>query len=222
MVLNIYAPCGRIKSYALIESGDIKEIYFDGVPSFRIGNGFEVQIDSWGSIKYELAYGGAFYAFVNSDQFDLKLNPGNYQQIISLGQLIKREVSRSNPHIQHPFEKDLSFLYGTIFVEDSTTPHVHSRNVCVFADGEVDRCPTGSGLSGRLPIHFARGELEEDQKIVVESIIGSTFSGHVKQVVRFGPHNAVIPRIGGNAYITGRHEFIIDPSDPLKHGFFLR
>ncbi len=124
--------------------------------------------------------------------------------------------------IPHPFEEDLSFLYGTIFIDEPRGAGVHSRNVCIFAEGEVDRSPTGTGVSGRLAIHHARGELGVGDVITIESIIGSSFHCSVAEEVMFGPHQAIIPEVEGSAYITGRHEFLIDPDDPLKDGFMMR
>jgi trans-L-3-hydroxyproline dehydratase len=94
--------------------------------------------------------------------------------------------------------------------------------VCIFADGEVDRCPTGTGVSARLAIHHARGEIGIGESMVVESIIGSRFTCRIVEATAFGPYPAVIPEIAGTAHITGRHEFLIDPDDPLRDGFILR
>jgi proline racemase len=98
----------------------------------------------------------------------------------------------------------------------------HSRNVCIFAEGEVDRCPTGTGVSGRLAIHYARGEIGLSEPIVVESIIGSRFTGRIVDTTTFGSYPAIIPEVEGTAHITGRQEFLIDPADPLRDGFILR
>ena len=111
---------------------------------------------------------------------------------------------------------------GTIFTDVAAMAGHHSRNVCIFAEGEVDRSPTGTGVSGRLAIHHARGEIGLDEPIVIESIIGSSFKGRVVSRTKFGPYEAVIPEVEGSAYITGRHEFFINPSDPLSKGFILR
>ncbi|CAN0536731.1 unnamed protein product, partial [Laminaria digitata] len=91
-----------------------------------------------------------------------------------------------------------------------------------FAEGEVDRSATGTGVSGRLALHYARGEIGIGESITIESIIGSTFNGEVTQETKFGGYSAIIPKVEGTAHITGRHEFLIDPADPLKTGFFLR
>ena len=116
----------------------------------------------------------------------------------------------------------MSFLYGTIFTEAVTEPGLDSRNVCIFADGEVDRCPTGSGVSGRMAIHHARGDLGVGEEMIIESIVGSRFTGSVVETTTFGPHPAVIPAVTGTAHITGQHTFYVDPQDPLRKGFFLR
>ncbi len=124
--------------------------------------------------------------------------------------------------IEHPFEADLAFLYGAIIVGDARESRNHSRNVCIFAEGEVDRSPTGTGVSARAALHFARGELRVGEPFTVESILGTTFTGEVVEATHFGPYDAVIPRVSGTSYITGRSEFLIDPEDPLRHGFILR
>jgi proline racemase len=124
--------------------------------------------------------------------------------------------------IEHPFERDLSFLYGTIFVGPPHDADHHSRNVCIFAEGEVDRSPTGSGISARAALHHARGELAADETITIESILGSTMTVRVVATTTFGPYDAVIPEVSGTAHFTGRHEFWFDPADPLAQGFIFR
>jgi len=109
-----------------------------------------------------------------------------------------------------------------VFIGAAESPDAHSRNVCVFAEGEVDRCPTGTSVSARLAVHHARGEIGVGDELAFESIIGSRFRGRIVEATRFGPHAAVIPEVEGAAHITGRHEFLIDPDDELRDGFILR
>ena len=117
---------------------------------------------------------------------------------------------------------DYRYCHGTIFIGPAAAETAHGRNVCIFAEGEVDRSPTGTGVSGRLAIHHARKEIDIEQSITIESIIGSSFTGRIIQETTFGPYAAVIPQVEGMAHITGRHEFLIDPADPLEEGFILR
>jgi proline racemase len=199
----------------------VTSVRFHNVPSFVLALDQVVEVPSLGRVRYDVAFGGAFYAYVQAEELGVACTPEDFRLLIEKGIAIKRAIMASRP-IPHPFEEDLSFLYGTIFIGPPVGEGAHSRNVCVFAEGEVDRCPTGTGVSGRLAIHYARGEIDPGQPIVVESIIGTTFTGCIVDTTTFGPYPAIIPAIEGTAHITGRHEFLIDPNDPLRDGFILR
>jgi proline racemase len=219
--LLIDTPAGLVTSRALIRDGKVASVAFHNVPSFVLGLDQVVEVPGLGRVCYDLAFGGGFYAYVQAADVGLRVCPEQLHALIDTGMAIKRAVMASRP-ISHPFEDDLGFLYGTIFIGDPEGSGAHSRNVCIFAEGEVDRSPTGTGVSGRLAIHHARGEVAIGEPIVIESIIGSTFRGTVSEVTVFGPHRAIIPEVAGSAHITGRHEFLIDPDDPLKDGFVIR
>ena len=131
---------------------------------------------------------------------------------------IKQAIMNS-VKIKHPIEPEMDFLYGTIFTDlpqDSTN---HSRNVCIFADGELDRSPTGTGVSARAAIHYKRNEIKVGESITIESILSSSFSVKVDRTIKYGKYNAIIPEVTGDAYITGMNTFFINPDDPLKNGF---
>jgi len=219
--VKIDTPAGLVRAYARIVNGKVKSVYFHNVPSFVLALDEKVEVPGFGWVKYDIAFGGAFYAYVQAQDVGLSLTPESFRPLIETGMAIKRAVMASRP-ILHPFEEDLSFLYGTIFIGPPLKAGSHSRNVCIFANGEVDRCPTGTGVGGRLAIHHARQEINFDQPIVIESIIGSRFTGRIVGTTTFGKIPAIIPEVEGEAYITGRHEFVIDPTDPLKDGFILR
>ena len=219
--VRIDTPSGMVTAHARVEEGQVKTVYFQNVPSFVSAIDQEIDVPGLGRVRYDLAFGGAFYAYVQAEELGVRCTSEFFHELIEKGMAIKRTIMKHRP-ITHPFEEDLSFLYGTIFIGPPLTPQAHSRNVCIFADGEVDRSPTGSGLSGRLAIHHARGEIGPDKTIVVESIIGSCFSGRIVETTTFGPYAAVIPEIEGTAHITGRQEFLVDPEDPLRDGFLLR
>jgi len=220
-VIKMDTPAGRVTAYAQKENNFVKSVSFHNVPSFVYALDQVVEVPGLGLLKYDLAFGGAFYAFCRAEDVGVDLSPVDYPKLIDLGMCIKRAVMDSLP-LAHPFEEDLGFLYGTIFIGEAEDPAHHSRNVCIFAEGEVDRCPTGTGVSARAAIHFARGELGLDEPFVVESILGTTFTGRVIQEVQFGPYKAVIPEVTGSAHISGRAEWLIDPHDPLRQGFILR
>jgi len=219
--LRINSPAGLITAYTHIESGKVKNVSFRNVPSFVAALDEVVEVPGLGKIRYDLAYGGAFYAYVNAEEAGVNCSPDDYRPLIEKGMSIKRAVMQSRK-IEHPFEKDLGFLYGTIFVGPPNEKDSHSRNVCIFAEGEVDRSPTGTGVSGRLAIHHRRGEIRMNEPIVIESIIGTKFTGKVVEETTFGPYPAIIPEVQGEAHIIGRNELWINPNDPLKDGFILR
>jgi len=219
--ITINVPAGKIRAQAVIEDGKVREVSFLNVPSFLYLRDQQVEVSELGRVRFDVAYGGAFYAFVDAPSIGLTLTPDHYHQLIDYGRRIKRAVM-ANFTIEHPFEAELSSLYGTIFTGPAAAPDHHSRNVCVFANGEVDRSATGSGVSARAALHYAKGELALNQKITIESIIGSTMTVQGVATTKFGPHDAVVPEVSGTAAIIGRNEFYFDPDDSLGRGFLLR
>jgi proline racemase len=219
--IRIDTPAGLVTAHARVEGGQVTSVRFRNVPSFVLALDQTVEVPGLGRVRYDVAFGGAFYAYVQAEEAGVTCTPDDFRSLIEKGIAIKRAIMASRP-IPHPFEEDLSFLYGTIFIGPPLGEGAHSRNVCVFAEGEVDRCPTGTGVSARLAIHHARGEIDVGEAMVVESIIGTRFTGRIVETTSFGPYPAVIPEVEGMAHITGRHEFLIDPADPLRDGFILR
>jgi proline racemase len=222
-VVKIDTPAGRVTATAHLKDGKVERVSFLNVPSFLLAREVSVDVDGLGKVTYDLAFGGAFYAYVDADSVGVELTPENQRQLIDVGMRIKRAVMATHT-IQHPdpnADADLNSLYGTIFVKLTPNGEAHSRNVCIFAEGEVDRNPTGTGVSGRLAIHHAKGEIGSET-IIIESILGTSFSGRVVETTQIGAVVGIIPEVSGTAYITGRHEFLIDPDDPLSGGFILR
>ncbi|HCC71331.1 MAG TPA: proline racemase [Bacteroidales bacterium] len=220
-VIEIDAPAGRIRSRAFMKEGRVKKVSFMNVPSFLLISDEIIEIKGIGRISFDVAYGGAFYAFCDADDLGLNLDKSDYNKLIDYGMKIKMAVVE-NFRIDHPFEPELGFLYGTIFTGKAYDLDNWSRNVCVFASGEVDRSPTGTGVSARAALHYAKGEIKCNQKLTIESIIGTTMDVEIRDVIDYGPYKAVIPEVAGKAYYTGSNEFWIDPEDPLKEGFILR
>jgi len=218
--IKIDAPCGQLTAYAQVQKGVVTSVSFDNVPSFLFQKDLKLDLEGYGELKVDVAYGGAFYAFVNADEMGIEMVPSNINKLIKVGMDVKRATQESI-EVRHPFETDLSFLYGTIFTGKSLG-NADSRNVCIFADGEVDRSPTGSGVSARMAIQYAQGTMKIGDSMKIESILGSTFVGSIKETVDYGGLEAIIPNVAGTAFITGQHEFIIDPQDPMKDGFILR
>ncbi len=217
-VVRFDTPAGRVTANVNVDGS----VSFRNVPSFVLHRDLPVTVDGTGDLVCDIAYGGCFYAYVDAAAMGVDLSVAETERLIDVGRRIKRAVAETVA-IEHPGgSSDLDFLYGTIFVGPPHDSSSHSRNVCVFADGEIDRSPTGTGVSGRLAIHHARGELVCGEPIVVESILGTTFTGKIVDVATVGGVPAIVPEVTGRAWITGRHEFLVDPADPLAAGFLLR
>jgi trans-L-3-hydroxyproline dehydratase len=219
--INMDTPAGRVVATAHRIDGRVSSVSFLNVPSFLYAQDETVDVPGLGKIPYDIAYGGAFYAFVQASDLKVGLGPENFHELIDKGMAVKRAVMASR-EVRHPFEEDLGFLYGTIIIGPPCNAANHSRNVCIFADGELDRSPTGTGVSARAAIHHAKGETAIGQKITIESILGTCLTACAKTETTYGPHKAVVPEVTGKAYITGRSEMWLDPNDPLKHGFMMR
>ena len=221
-VVKIDTPAGRVTATAHMRDGKVERVSFLNVPSFVLAHDLTVDVEGLETVTFDIAFGGAFYAYVDADSLGLELTPPHHSRLIDVGMRIKRAVMASYPVVHPEGDADLNFLYGTIFVKMVRSLDVHSRNVCMFAEGEVDRSPTGTGVSGRVAIHHAKGELAVGETITIESILGTAFTGRVAETTTVGGLPAVIPEVAGTAHITGRHEFLIDPADALKDGFVLR
>ena len=220
-VIKMDTPAGHVTAIAHRENGRVTSVSFHNVPSFVYVLNEIVDVPAVGRVRYDVAFGGAFYAFVQAEDVGVGLTNKDFRQLIDVGMRIKTAVMAALP-IRHPFEEDLGFLYGVIFTGSPHDPSHHSRNVCMFADGEIDRSPTGTGVSARAALHFARGEIGLHEPFTVESILGTCFTGEVVETTKFGLHDAVIPKVTGTAYICGRNEWLLDPEDALRHGFILR
>ena len=214
------APCGQIEIETTIQDDAVKRVSFRNVPSFYIGS-YTIDTEEWGKIEYDLAYGGAFYAYIKAEQIGAQCTDDYYSQFVDAGKKLKKKIIGTNRSIIHPFEESLSFLYGVIFIDEAADHGIHSRNVCVFADGQIDRCSTGSGISGRAAIHFAKGELGLNETISIQSILGTAMEVEVIESLTYGPYDAVVPQVSGMAYYTGKSEFLYEEDDPLKGGFLL-
>ncbi|KAA3645276.1 MAG: proline racemase [Chloroflexi bacterium] len=219
--IKIDTPAGRVTATAHMQGEIVEKVSFLNVPSFVLEKGLSVEVEGLGEVRYSIAFGGAFYAFVDADAVAVDVYSQKQAPIAEVGMRIKRAVMDSYV-IQHPHgDPDLNFLYGTIFVK-MLGDGVHSRNVCIFAEGEVDRCPTGTGVSARAAIHHAAGELGLNERVTIESLIGTAFDVQVVEETMVGNLPAVIPEVTGTAYITGINTLLIDPDDPLRDGFILR
>ncbi len=218
----IDVPSGRVAARVQRENSRVVAVDFVNVPSWVIATDVPVTT-SRGKVSVTVAYGGAIYATLPAAQLDLSVEPAQLAELIALGREIKWALNDSE-HAIHPTDARLSGIYGTIWFDDlgSGPGGVHQRNVTIFADGEVDRSPCGSGTCARLAVLAADGRLPAGTVLRHDSIVGSTFVGTIVDTAEVHGRPAVLPQVTGMAYRTGEHLFSIDPHDPLVPGFVLR
>ena len=215
-------PSGRVTARVHREDGRVTGVDFVNVPSWVVAREVPVTT-SRGEVTVTVAFGGAMYATLPAAQVGLAVTPEHLGELIALGREVKWALDDSE-HAVHPTDRRLNGIYGTIWFDElgDTPGQVHQRNVTVFADGEVDRSPCGSGTCARLAVLADEGRLPAGTVLRHDSIVGSTFTGRVLGTVEAGGRPAVLPQVTGTAHRTGEHLFTVDPHDPLVPGFVLR
>lgn len=218
-VVRYDTPAGRVVARANVSEGRVESVSFTNVPSFVYALDQFVDVPGLGKVKYDIAFGGAFYAYCDAHELGIELEGMGWVRLATMGMEIKRAVMATTP-MRHPLAEDLGFLYGTIICgHEGSVGEKRSRNVCIFADGQIDRSPTGTGVSGRLALEHARGRLRVGERFTISSVIGSEFVGRILSLTQVGDHAAVVPEIEGRASITGRCDFYLDPRDRFPRGF---
>jgi proline racemase len=214
-------PSGRLDTLARIGGDRVESVRFRNVPAYVHLDGLSLATSA-GPVRVDIGYGGAFYASVDVRELGVSVGAEHLPRLVELGGEIKRRIEARHD-IVHPLEPELRDVYGVIFFEEvDTGPPLVQRNVTIFADGEVDRSPCGSGTSARLALLERSGQLARGSELRHRSIVGSEFSARVVADAEVAGRPAVITEVEGAAYLTGRHEFVLDPDDPLGEGFLLR
>lgn len=221
-IVNIEAPCGLVVASVEVKDGKAGAVSFESVPAFLFAREESTELAGFGTIRFDLSYGGAFYALADCRQFDLEFGRSRARDFIDAATALTAKLKATLP-LSHPDHNDLAFLYGTILTDgvdrfcDRPT-----KNVCVFAEAEVDRSPTGSGVTARLAAMHAKGEIAIGQTRIFESIVGSRFTGAVARTSKAGRHEAIVARVGGRAFYSGKAQYCLEEDDELGRGFLLR
>lgn len=218
--LLIDSPAGLVKARAVTKDSEVESVSFENVPSFLFRADFPIHLPDFGEVFVDIAFGGAFYAIVDASRFGLDVTIADLPRLQTLQAQLIREIE-ANVDVVHPLDPNLKGIYGVIFSAEPRKPSSNLRNVTVFADQQIDRSPCGTGTAARLAGLYQRRQWPLEKAFVHESIIGSQFTGRILAETKVGDYPAVLPEITGNAFITGFHNFVVDPSDPLKAGFLL-
>ncbi len=218
--ISLDTPAGLVTAEAVVEGGSVKEVSFRNVPAFLFDADVGLRVSGYGDVVVDVAYGGNFYALVEAERVGVQLRPGQACELVRAAHAVRSAVNEKL-RVQHP-EKE--FIHGVTHVEfygPPTVPEADAKNAVVILPGSIDRSPCGTGTSAKLAMLHAKGELGVGQNYVHESIIGTTFRAEVVDTAYVGRYAAIIPQITGQAYVTGMHQFVIDPADPLRRGFLL-
>jgi proline racemase len=215
----IDSPAGKITALATCKGSRVKSVAFENVPSFVYYE--DLCLPSLGDIRVDISYGGAFYAIVEAQDLGVKVEIEQLSELQRLGVHIKQAIE-AMIDVKHPHEADINGIYGVIISDQAQRASSHLRNVTVFAEGQIDRSPCGTGTAARIALLKHKGQLNIGEAFVHESIIGSQLIGEILSKTKVGNYTAFVPRITGRAFMTGIHQFVVDPSDPLYDGFLLR
>jgi trans-L-3-hydroxyproline dehydratase len=219
---GLQCPCGLVRVRVAASGGRTGRVRFESVPAFAYALDREVEVDGVGRIAVDVGYGGAFYAFVPAARFGLDVRSSPVAQLVDAADRVSRAVKAQVP-IRHPDEADLGYLYGTILTDGRDRHSEQSTaNICVFADRQVDRSPTGSGVTARIAIQLARGQISLGQERRFESVTGAQFTGRGLAMGQRGEFATVVVEVGGEAHYVGTARFTAEAGDPLADGFLLR
>jgi proline racemase len=219
--VNIECPCGMVVAAVEVLDGKAGAVSFESVPSFLFAADRTVEVPGFGAIRFDVAYGGAFYALADAAQFGLVFGRSPARAFVDAATALTGAVRQSVP-LSHPDSPDLAFLYGSILTDGGDgAGGVATRNVCVFADAQVDRSPTGSGVTARLVAMHAGGAVALGETRLFESIVGSRFTGAVVRTAQAGDHAAIVARVSGRSHYSGRSSFVVEEDDELGRGFLV-
>ncbi len=219
-VVKIDSPAGRVTAYADVKNNRVQSVHFENVPSFVLKENIKVDVEGYGEVVGDIAFSGAFYVFVNSEKMGIDMVPENAELFVKKGMEIKYKVMDAM-EVVHPLEPGLNGIYGTIFYTPLKRKgnKLTTKNICIFADGQIDRSPTGTGTGARVALHYLKGEMKEKDELLNYSIIDTPMTGKIASFTDVGELKAVVPEISGRAHITGFNQIVLDPEDPLPEGF---
>jgi trans-L-3-hydroxyproline dehydratase len=224
--VNLQCPCGLVKVLvdvtATPDGFETGGISFESVPSFAFALDRSVAVPSFGHVDLDIGYGGAFYALVSAPSIGLDLETSPLASLVEAADRITKAVAAAIP-LDHPDGADLAFLYGTILTDGRDAgDETPSRNICVFAEREVDRSPTGSGVCARTAADIAKGRVTVGERRLFESVTGAVFTAEAIGLGTVGRFASVRVKVSGRAFYSGTSSFRVEPDDRLGGGFLIR
>jgi proline racemase/trans-L-3-hydroxyproline dehydratase len=219
-IVVLDTPAGLVEALAKIEANRVIEVSLANVPSFLYAKDVAIDLPEIGAINVDVAFGGNFFALVQAKDLGISVHPRNSTRLIELGMAIKKEIN-AKLTVRHPTADHITRVELTKIYDKSEPSQPFSKSVVIFGDGQLDRCPCGTGTSAAMAMLYAKGELPLGAEYINEGIIGTRFTGKLQREVRVGDLVAVEPVVTGTAYVTGIQQFVADPNDPFKYGFLV-
>jgi proline racemase len=217
--IRLDTPAGLVEAEVAVADGHARSVTIRNVPSFALALDQTVTVPGFGSVGYDMAFGGNFYAIVDLAKLGLPFERAAKQRLLDAGLSIMDAVNERN-RPRHPARADIAGCHHVYLAAPASTAR-YSRHAMVIHPGWFDRSPCGTGTSARMAQLHARGELPLDTDFVNESFIGTTFTGRLVEQTEVGGVAAVVPTITGRAWITGTAQYLLDPDDPFPAGFEL-
>ncbi|HWA45139.1 MAG TPA: proline racemase family protein [Hypericibacter adhaerens] len=214
--VNIQCPCGLVRAWVAADGA----VRFESVPAFAFALDARVELPGSGRIALDIGYGGAFYAVLPAERVGLSLPGSSLRDLVDAAARVTAAVKQQIA-LSHPDDPDLAFLYGTIFTDGGDGAEKPSLNVCVFAEREVDRSPTGSGVTARMALQAARKTAGPGELRRFQSLTGAVFTGRALGRAQAGAFPAVRVEVGGRAHFSGTARFSLEPGDEIGRGFLL-
>jgi proline racemase len=228
--LVLEAPAGLIHVRADCENGKVKQVTFRNVPAFAVHLDANVEVPTLGTVKVDVAFGGMFYVIADAAPLGLRLTPDEGRDIVRISEMVKAAAREQLP-VSHPENPDFPGITISVLSGPPTHPKAHAKNAVTVSTGELDwnrpatwtgvldRSPCGTGTCATMAALYAKGKLRLNEDFHHEGLLGTIFTGRLVGETQVGPYGAVIPTIGGQAWITGFCNYVVDPSDPFQEGF---
>ncbi len=221
--IRLDTPAGLVVADVAVEGRAARSVTIRNVASYSERLGASVDVPGLGTVDYDLAYGGNFYAMVELKQLGLPFDRAEKQRLLEAGRSIMAAINEADRPV-HVEDPGISGCHHVALLAPGSDAR-HSRHAMAIHPGWFDRSPCGTGTSARMAQLHARGELGLDTDFVNESFIGSRFIGRLVEETTIGSGErqraAVVPTVTGRAWVTGTAQYLLDPTDPFPHGFLL-
>jgi proline racemase len=210
-------PAGLVICDVVVTDGSVKSVSFNNVDSFVLHSQKPIDVEGFGRLQVDIAYGGDFYTIIDADPLNLALEPSNEGALIAAANKISRAVAQQIPTV-HPERSDITACYQVLFTSRSTTTGDVKQTI-LCPPGSIDRSPCGTGTSARVALMYTKGEIRLNEQRRFEGVLGTYFIGEAIAAITRNRIVYVTPRVTGRAFLTGFHQFVLDPADPLPEGF---